>query len=66
MFTQREMDTALVEAKAEVQLMLQEWMVDYLGSRLDGDNRGRGQQAEGAEAQAAQSAGVATQGGQAY
>ena len=42
MFTQREMDTALVEGKLDVQRLLQEWMMDYLGSRLDGDNRGNG------------------------
>ena len=58
MFTQREMDIAITEVKAEVQGLLQEWMVDFLGSRLDGDNRERGQEATGAEAQAAQGADI--------
>ena len=64
MLTQREMDVALVEAKAEVQKMLQEWLVDYLGSRLDGDNTRRGEPAS-AEAQAAEGAGVTPESGQA-
>ena len=60
MLTQRETDIALVEAKAEVQEMLQEWLVDYLGSRLDGIDT-RGDEAAGAEAQAAEGADIANQ-----
>jgi hypothetical protein len=60
MFTQRDMDTWKVESEVEVQKMLQEWLEDYLGSRLDADNRGRAE-AEGAEAQAAEGAEIAQQ-----
>ena len=60
MLTQRETDIALVEAKAEVQKMLQEWMEDYLGSRLDGIDT-RGDEAAGAPAQAAEGADIANQ-----
>jgi hypothetical protein len=60
MLTQRETDIALVEAKAEVQKLLEEWMEDYLGSRLDGANKRR-DGAEGAEAQAAEGAGITDQ-----
>ena len=57
MFTQREMDLALVEGKAEVQKLLQEWVVDYLGSRLDGIDTG-GNEAAGAAPQVAQGANI--------
>ena len=57
MFTQREMDIAITESKAEIQKMLQEWMEDYLGSRLDGIDTGRNETA-GAQAQAAEGAGI--------
>ena len=60
MFTQREMDIAFVEGKAEVQKLLQEWMVDFLGSRLDGIDT-RGDEAAGAQAQAAQGANIPQQ-----
>lgn len=52
MFTQREMDIAKTEAKVEVQKLLEEWVKDYLGSRLDGDNRRAGD-ADAAEAEGA-------------
>jgi hypothetical protein len=64
MFTQRDMDTWKVESEVEVQKMLQEWMEDYLGSRLDGANKRRAG-AEGAEAQAAEGAGITPETGQA-
>ena len=54
MFTQREMDTALVEGKAEVQKLLEEWAVDYLGSRLDGIDTGRATDAQAQEAEGAE------------
>jgi len=57
MLTQRDMDIALTEAKVDVRKLLEEWMEDYLGSRLDGDNRGRGEPA-GAEAQATEGANI--------
>ena len=63
MFTQRDMDTWKVESEVEVQKMLQEWLADYLGSRLDGDNTRRGEPA-GAEAQAAEGAGITPETGQ--
>ena len=63
MFTQREMDIAITESKAEIQKMLQEWMRDYLGSRLDGIDT-RGDEAAGAQAQAAEGASIQTE--QAY
>ena len=59
MLSQRETDIAIVESKAEIQKLLQEWAVDYLGSRLDGENIGRGREAEGADAQATEGAGIA-------
>ena len=65
MLTQREMDIALTEAKADVRKLLEEWATDYLGSRLDGINT-RGDETEGAEAQVAEGAGIPTQGGQVY
>lgn len=55
MLTQRDTDIALIEGKAEVQRLLEEWATDYLGSRLDGIDTGGGperpdgQEAEGAE-----------------
>jgi hypothetical protein len=60
MFTQREMDTALVEGKAEVQKLLEEWVTDYLGSRLDGIDT-RGDETEGAQAQSAEGPDIAQQ-----
>jgi len=65
MFTQREMDTAITEAKVETQKLLREWMEDYLGSRLDAIDT-RGDEAEGASAQAAEGANSAQEEGQAY
>jgi len=62
MFTQREMDMALVEAEVEVQKLLEEWVEDYLGSRLDGPNT-RGDEAAGADAQSAEGTEIARQGG---
>ena len=66
MLSQRETDIAIVESKAEIQKLLQEWAVDYLGSRLDGDDSGRSGNAEGADTQTTEGAGIADQGGQAY
>ena len=72
MLNQREMDIALVEAKVEVQALLQEWVEEYLGSRLDGDNRGSGAgsagtaEGKGAYGQATEDADAEIQGGQAY
>ena len=40
MLTQRQSDIALVEAKLEVQQLLQEWARDYLGSRY-GNRQGQ-------------------------
>lgn len=60
MFTQRDMDIWKVESEVEIQKMLQEWMEDYLGSRLDGANKRR-DEAEGAEAQAAEGASIAAE-----
>ena len=64
MLNQREMDIALVEAKLEVQKLLQEWVEDYLGSRLDGT--GTGNSAAGSVGQEAEGAGIADQGDQVY
>ena len=58
MLTQRETDVAKVESKAEIQKLLQEWAVDYLGSRLDGNDTGRSGSAEGANAQPTEGAGI--------
>jgi hypothetical protein len=60
MLTQRETDIALIEAKVEVQKLLEEWTVDYLGSRLDGIDT-RGDETEGAQAQTAEGAEIAQQ-----
>ena len=45
MLNQRESDIAHVEAKLEIQKLLEEWVKDYLGNRY-GDNRGQGEQAQ--------------------
>ena len=64
MLSQRETDIAIVESKAEIQKLLQEWAVDYLGSRLDGDNRGNAP--GGAGTAETEGAGIADQGDQTY
>ena len=60
MLTQREYDIAQIESESEIKKLVQEWFLDYLGSRVNGVQNAGGNSPEGAQGVGPEGAGAPT------